>query len=386
MKAKKLFILSTAVLLLAGAFSLSSCKKSTTDGETPVTPVNPDKPDDGSEQTESKIKSLTAKSEVVEMKEDESVSAANLYELKGNKLTAKDKKVTITSEDETVVAVEGTSLTALKVGESKITVVSKVDETKSCSFKVVVTASFFDRKISSVVSSDDDFEHETDEENPYIRTSGSMTMDLYVKSADVAKAYIETKVEWHSTSASEDYPKMGIVFSTESNKVVEDQMTQNKVVYFFNPERAHENGDAATFTRFGVCEIQNGGNWAWNAGVTNEQARHCDGAYSLAEGVGQNNGSFTMGMIRDGLEFHCFVNGNYVFSFEALHDLFSTSVETSGDALSRFGFFEFNSDVTFSNYSFTVDPTEVDQKIATITTKNSIGDPSSSAAIKWAQD
>ena len=171
---------------------------------------------------------------------------------------------------------------------------------------------------------------------------------------------------------------MGIVFSTMNNPVVEETMSDNRIVFFFNPEKCHE---GTTFDKMGVCEVQNSGNWAWNPGVSNDMARHMDNAFTLENPIGID-GSFKIAVARDKLDFHVWSNDTYAYSLTSLHDLFSAD---SGDtpALTNFGFFEFNSDIIVSEYDYTTVESEVDSKINSITSLKKIGEVE---GFDWAAD
>lgn len=384
MKFKKLFVLGISALLVGGAFTMASCSNAPTDNN-----ENNNNNDDNNNNNnndnndtppveESVIKSLTAKNEATTMKLGDTVAYASFYNLVGNKtLTTKQKRVTVVSSNDAVVKVSGTTLQAVALGEATITVTSQADETKTCSFKITVTDTYFDRTISSAFTEEDDFSKELLEDGGVVRTSSSSTLDLFIKEEATTKAYVETKITWNGTASSENFPKMGIVFSTLNNPVVEESMTDNRIVFFFNPEKCHE---LTSFNLFGVCEVQNSGNWAWNPGVTNDMARHKDDVY-VSETPYSTGSTFTMGVARDAFDFHLWINGNYICSLTALNDLFAADTNHT-PALTNFGFFEFNSDCTYSEYSYTVKSDEVDAKIASATEKKYIG----SEGFDWAAD
>ncbi len=376
MKKRNLCLLGLSALLLGGTLGLASCGNTTKD-DTPT--VDPNPGDDTGNVEESVIKSLTAKESAVNMKLGDTIAYSQFYDLVGTKtLTTKQKRVTVTSSNPEVVEVAGTTLRALTLGKATIEVVSQTDTTKKCSFEITVTDVYFDRTISSSLSNDDDFTKELKEDGGTVRTGSSSTLDLFVKSEPTSKAYIEGKIQWKGTSVNESFPKMGIVFSTLSNPVVEESMTDNRIVFFFNPENCHAN---TSFDAMGVCEVQNSGNWAWNSGVTNDMARHMDKAYTLESPIGID-GSFKIAVARDKLDFHVWINDTYAYSLTSLHDLFSAD---AGDtpALTYFGFFEFNSDIVVSEYDYTITESEVDAKIASITSMKKIGEVE---GFDWAAD
>ena len=99
---------------------------------------------------DSVIKSLVATVSNVELKIGEATSVTSYYKLTGYKtLSSKQKKVTITSSNPDAVKVVGNIMTGLVAdGTSTITITSQVDQTKSCSFDVLVKDIFFNRQYS----------------------------------------------------------------------------------------------------------------------------------------------------------------------------------------------------------------------------------------------
>ena len=307
---------------------------------------------------ESPIKSLTAVSDTVEVKIGEQATLANYYELKGVKsLSAKQKKVTITSSDESVVKVASTykTMTAVSIGSAVITVTSDVDTTKVCTFTVNVTDSFFDRSLTSI-SSSWDVAHEMDAENPYIKVDSNLADGIYARGSDGLKWYIETDITIHSVNTGEEWPKFGIVANTTTNTV---DTTNNKLYYFLDAPMNRE----GNWTNFGVCEVSNGANWAWNAGIGNNEARHNDAVASVATPLTYET-SFKIGMLRDGFDCHLYANGSYIGTVTVLNTLFGNYDSTTQDYTTPVncmaGFFSFNSVVTFSNYKFVNDEAAVD--------------------------
>ena len=307
---------------------------------------------------ESPIKSLTAVSETVEVKIGEQATLANYYELKGVKsLSAKQKKVTITSSDENVVKVASTykTMTAVNIGSAVITVTSDVDATKVCTFTVNVTESFFDRSLTSI-SSSWDVAHEMDAENPYIKIDSNLSDGIYARGSDGLKWYIETEITIHSINTGEEWPKFGIVANTTTNTT---DTTNNKLYYFLDAPMNRE----GNWTNFGVCEVSNGANWAWNAGIGNNEARHND-AVSAIETPLTYETKFSIGMLRDGFDCHLFANGSYIGTVTVLGSLFGNYDSATQDYTQPVncmaGFFSFNSVVTFSNYKFVNDEAAVD--------------------------
>ena len=116
----------------ASSATSSSSSSSSSSTKTPSSSSSSTAKPSSSSVADSVIKSLTAKSENVSMKIDESLNAANYYVLTGKtSLNAKQKLCTVVSENENIVSVvNNKTMKAKGLGTTKITVTSKVDETK----------------------------------------------------------------------------------------------------------------------------------------------------------------------------------------------------------------------------------------------------------------
>lgn len=378
MKKKNLLIGLCAICALGGLTSLVSCGGGSSE-EPPII----DGGGDGGDKEEEKsiIKSLTAKKEVNEIKIGEVHSADEFYTLlpvKGT-LTAKQKKVSIEWDNKEALAISGKSIKALAPGESNVTVTSEVDKTKTCTFKIIVKGVFFNRETSGVISEADDFSKELIEDGATVTTSSSTSLNIFANVEDSTTLYTETKIKYNSTDESEHFPKFGIVFSTFSNPVADEDVANNEVYVFLNAERGNDNAKTE-FNQFGVCEVYNSGGWAWNPGITNAQARHCDAAH-VSEKTFTVGSEFKLAAARIGSEFHVWLDDTYVFSFNTLDRLFKTS--DGKDTLGGVGFFEFNSNITFSGYSVSNKEEEVKAKVNTIETKKFIGQE---GMPNWAED
>ncbi len=313
------------------------------------------------------IKELSAVYENAVIKIDETVSTLNYYKLEGYKaLTNKQKKVTFTFSDETIVKISENKriFTAQKIGTTKVTIVSEEDPTKSCEFNLTVEECYFDRTLTSIAPTWD-VTNEMNEENPSIKIDSNLADGIYIRNSDGLKWYVETEIKVHSVNTSEYYAKIGIIANTTTNT---EDTKNNMVIFFIDANRENDNN----WTNFGVCEVSNGANWAWNAGIGNNEARHNDAVYVSPTSIGYNT-SFKMGMLRDGQDCHMYVNGQYIVSAEILKTLFcnydDATQDYTADVNAMAGFFSFNSVVTFSNYRFTNNLTEVDTMLSAITEK-----------------
>lgn len=371
---KKLLKTLSALLLIGCTFTMASCNKggenpsSTVTSETSSVASIENSQTTSSEETseDSVIKSLVAKSEVVNARIGETSLITSYYSITGkSSLSAAQKKCTYETSNESIVKIVNTSMKAVGVGEATITVTSKVDTTKTCSFKVVVKDIFFSRETSSI-QPDDDFDQELLEDGGIVRTKASFTGDYFINGIDSTTWMATTEITVNSVTPSEKFPKFGIVASTGSNAA---EGGDNRLYFFLNAEIG--NSENSSWNRFGVCEVFNGSSWAWNPGVGDTVARHNDGFYVLPnEDVITYATKFKVSMARDGFDFHMWVNDTYAGSMTIQEYLF-----TGFDGLtcnSSVGFFQFNSDVTFSGYSATSDATEVQAKISSIETKSYI--------------
>ena len=364
MPRKSIKLLGIALLALLCMFAITGCsEEQPTAGEPETNVPTENKPTGGTQEQTSVIKSLTAKEESVIVRVAENKSLTAFYTLTGFKsLSAAQKKCTYTSSDESVVKISSTMFKALKPGTAEITVTSKVDTTKTCKFTVIVKDVYFDRTLSKV-SPDDIVDNELIEDGGYITTSETIQGEYFAKGVEGTKMLVSTEITFSKASQTELYPKCGIVFSTTDKT----ELTDNKLVIFLNSEIG--NNGTSSWNDFGVCEIQNGGNWAWNPGVTDANARHKNALYKTPEPITYGT-KFTLTVARDGFDFHIWVNDVYAGSITVLEDLFGVYEDSKFiPAASYAGFFQFNSVVKFENYSVTADAAAVDAKVASIAEK-----------------
>lgn len=304
-----------------------------------------------SQVSNSPIKSLTAVSEVVELKIGETHSIANYYELIGHKsLTAKQKKVVVTSSNETVLTISSNykAMTAINIGTSIITVTSTVDETKFCTFTVNVTDSFFDREIASM-SPSWDLTHENDEINPYIKIDTDLSSGIFAKEIDDTKWFIETEITIHSFLNNEQNSKVGIVTNTFNNTDL-----PNKIFYYLNTPMSNEN----EWNTFGITELKSIEDLSTSIGSRAVITKENENVYLHDELITYDK-TFKMGMLRDNLNFYLYVNGKYVYTFEATSELFDLTP-------SKVGFFSFSTEITFSNYYIIKDEVKLNEMIESI--------------------
>ena len=325
-----------------------------------------------SKETEpgSPIASLTATEKSTTLKIGESILLTNFYEIKGNStLSAAQRACEYVSSNPEIVKINAKRAEAVASGTATITVTSKVDPTKSCTFDVVVSRVFIDRELS-MIPSEDDFTNEWDEATGTgsFRTSSGITNFYYIADIYSTQWYVETEIALHSVNWDDRWPKIGIVAQNENVEGVETM-----VAFFLNAsiglgDYYDENGnfvrgeDNNYWNEFGVAEVAQGGHWAWEEGITNSLARHHDYAWNTGDNKITYNTTFKLGIARDGANFHVYVNGNYMGSFQLSADL-DVLYENGQPVASHVGFYHFSCDATFSNYFATSDAAEVAKKI-----------------------
>lgn len=366
MKKKNILAALLTCFLATGFVACTNPTTNTDDSKPDVEQSSSEKEDETSssaQESNSPIKELVALSESVDLSIGTETAFTSFYKITGFKsLTAKQKRVTVTSSNPEVVKINTNTLTAVALGNATITVVSQADETKTCSFTINVTDCFFDRSITSI-SSTWDVSNEMAEVNPSIKVDTDLGNGIYIRGSEGIKWFVETEITIHEVASSEAWPKFGIVANTETFTT---DTNNNKVYFFLNAEMLKENN----WVDYGVCEVSNGSSWAWNAGVGNNVARHSDNIYVSSNPVGYNQ-AFKLGMLRDGFNLHFYINGEYVISALILDTIFGNYNEEtqsySTPANAYAGFFSFNSTVTFSNYKFVNDETAVNEMLAAIT-------------------
>ncbi len=324
----------------------------------------------GETEPSSPIASLTAKEKSTTLKIGEDLLLTNFYEIKGNSaLSAAQKACTYESSNPEIVKINGKRAEALASGAVTITVTSNVDNTKTCSFEVVVGKVFIDREMS-MIPSEDDFTNEWDEATGTgsFRTSSGITNFYYIADIYSTKWYVETEITVHSVNWDDRWPKIGIVAQNENSQGIETM-----VAFYLNAsiglgDYYDENGhvvraeDNNNWNEFGVCEVAQGGHWAWEDGITDSLARHHDYAWNTGENTITYETKFKLGVARDGANFHVYVNDTYMGSFQLSAEL-DVLYENGQPVASNVAFYHFSCDATFSNYSATADETEVAKKI-----------------------
>ena len=367
---KKLIAALTLVILVClMCFGLASCKPD----ETPGTGNPPSTSNQGgngdNKDPASVIASLTATEASTEMKVGDTILITNFYEIKGvSSLSAAQRACTYESSNPEIVKINAKRAEAVAPGTATITVTSNADNTKTCSFEVTVSKVFIDRELS-MIPSEDDFTNEWNSETGTgsFRTSSGITNFYYIADIESNQWYVETDITVHTVNWDDRWPKIGIVASGKNSNGVETM-----VAFFLNAsiglnDTWNDAGlvkgeDNLNWNEFGVCEVAQGQHWAWEAGITNSLARHHDYAWNTGANTITYGTTFKLGVARDGMNFHVYVNGNYMGSF-ALSSELDILCEDGQPIASHVGFYQFSSDVTFANYFATQDAAKVAEKI-----------------------
>ena len=361
--------LTLAILVCLMSFGLASCQTP----ETPDTNKDPGTTDQGGKEEnkdpENVIASLTATETSTEMKVGDTILLTNFYEIKGtSSLSAAQRACTYESSNPEIVKINAKRAEAVAPGTATITITSNADKTKTCSFEVTVSKVFIDRELS-MIPSEDDFTNEWDSESGTgsFRTSSGITNFYYIADIESTQWYVETDITVHAVNWDDRWPKIGIVASGKNSSGVETM-----VAFFLNASIGLNDSwtdaglvkgeDNLNWNEFGVCEVAQGQHWAWEQGITNSLARHHDYAWNTGTNTITFGSTFKLGVARDGMNFHVYVNGNYMGSF-ALSSELDILYENGQPIASHVGFYQFSSDVTFANYSATQDAAKVAEKI-----------------------
>ena len=367
---KKIIAALTLVILVClMSFGLASCQSP----ENPDTDKEPGTTDQGGKEEnkdpESVIASLTATESSTEMKVGDTILLTNFYEIKGtSSLSAAQRACTYESSNPEIVKINAKRAEAVAPGTATITITSNADNTKTCSFEVTVSKVFIDRELS-MIPSEDDFTNEWDSESGTgsFRTSSGITNFYYIADIESTQWYVETDITVHTVTGDDRWPKIGIVASGKNSSGVETM-----VAFFLNASIGLNDSwtdaglvkgqDNLNWNEFGVCEVAQGQHWAWEQGITNSLARHHDYAWNTGTNTITFGSTFKLGVARDGMNFHVYVNGNYMGSF-ALSSELDILYEDGQPIASHVGFYQFSSDVTFANYFATQDAAKVAEKI-----------------------
>ena len=317
------------------------------------------------ETSTSVIKSLVATVENLNLKLGEATSVSSYYKLTGNKtLSSKEKKVKIESSNPDAVKVVGNIMTGQQAGgTSTITITSQADETKSCSFEVLVKDIFFNRQYSEI-GGGDDMEKELPADGGMVQTSGGTTDMLIINQKASTNFMVSTKLAVNSVSEGEPFPKFGLVFKQVDEN---EDLTDDFVLSFLDGPMFLTEGGTANWTDFGYCEIA-GGVYGWDSQPAYN--RHKEDVFIKKTPINYNE-FFTMSAVVQGRKIHMFLGYGegeeakdvYMYTLEAYADVYGAG-EGKGFIP---GFFEFNSVVTFKDYSYTTDQEAISARMEGVT-------------------
>ncbi|HBS10731.1 MAG TPA: hypothetical protein DEA28_03305 [Firmicutes bacterium] len=345
---KKLFIGALSLALLSGGLLSCGNKEDDNKGNN-----NNNNNDDDKNKT---IESITVvndyKEFTVAVGEDFYVDSS-YYKISPSGLSAKQKKVKVEIVEGSDIFKDNDGIfLALKEGVATFKIYSAVKPEIYDTFKVTAKNTFFERTGSYMSF---DLEHENKDDGWYVTSSSEATGDLIIKDISSTKWYAESTFSITSVSSTELFPKIGFFTIADSDNT---QYLKNRAYYFLNDEITE--AGISEWDKLGLCEVAGDAGWAWNQGVNNATARHSESVYTTPTKITYNT-EFKLGYARDGLRYYLWFNDTYAGCFDILEDLIPADVP------SKVGLFQFNSNVTFKNYSATQVSEEVDAKINSIT-------------------
>lgn len=306
--------------------------------------------------------------EQLELKIDQRYSAGELWTVtKGEaKPTNAEKKVLATSSDESIVRIAESSATsnptfeAVGIGECTVTVKLNKAVDQQVVIPVVVGDSFFDLALS-VLHAEDDISEEMPESRD--EPGGKISMLSYVDSYAVVRGsatkdafYLEGKISNYVLDGTDEWTKVGVM-------AIDLEETFNNVRFFIDvPVR-----DAGYYKNIGTVECAANASWGWQRSVPDTSARHKDLCFANA----MPKSSYTLGMLRDGLDYHIFIDGTYRFTWVLLASLGQDAVgENRAMSCAFWNFNGVSYDVT--NYYYTQDSEKIQEKLDLISVRNEI--------------
>jgi hypothetical protein len=378
MKNAKMFSLTLLALVTLGLSACGGGQPTTSQepatsqdptSQEPATSQEATSEDPTSEEEKDELAiALVDPDEPVVIRIDENYSAGSLWTITKGKSspTNAEKKVLAVSSDTSIVSIAESSATsnptfeAKAIGSCVVTVTLNKDQTKSIDIPVTVADAFFDYKLSVIHAQDD-----TTDEMPEDRSQpgGSVHMGSYVDSFIVVRNsatplpfYLEGKISNYLLDGTDAWTKVGIM-------AMDLEETNSSVRFFIDvPIR-----DGGYYKNIGTVECSNNTGWGWQRSVDDTVARHRD--LCFANPIPRNN--FTLGMLREGLSYHIFVDGVYRFTWDALASLLRDAQGAERNV--SCGFWNFNGvsyDIT--NYFYTQDEEFIANKKAEIASLNTI--------------
>lgn len=365
---KKNYLFLSLLLPVLALAACGNAKPSDKPADDP-TPSEPGDKEPEQEET-GKIKEIALREKAPKtVHVTERMSTTVLYEIRPNKgqtLKTADKKVIVTSSDPTVLNVEKTEaaistfLNALKPGKVKLTIQSAVQEKLKLEIDMNVLDSVFDRKAQDGFFGNSwdncDFSHEVDEEDPYIKTvaEDQINHQFYFRDSYLSKCYVESEFTFYSEQdGGAHMPKIGFVFSTNE---INDTDLQSVSMIFLDTDCR---GGNTTFHNIGYNEIANGA-WGWDK-IGNPLAK-CYTVYRSEEGIKVGE-TFKMGVVKEGYNYHLYLNGEYKKSIKTTEEGFSVDKTYTQAAPTICGMFDFKSEVKYSNYLLSTDEELINSKI-----------------------
>ena len=215
----------------------------------------------------------------------------------------------------------------------------------------------------------DDFSEEWVESDPdssYFKTSGETTYYYidYAKEGGTNSRfskyfYVETEITIHEIVNGAQWPKIGFMSGGHYKDVGQETGTYRMTTFYLAVNRSKYNSSTGKWDlidqedkwyQFGVSEVYNQYGWGWN--LDNDTIFSNSHVASLPsdqyeDGKITFNETFKIALLRDGLEYHFFVNDQYLYTY-----IIDPESELYGgrDIATDIGFFHFDSKATYSDY------------------------------------
>ena len=357
--------------LLLSALVFSGCNKASSNTEQKGESETGQKESEQKQESNKKLKEIVLRNSApTSIRVTERITTSVFYDLVANKgvsLKTADKRVIVTSSNPEVLKVDKseptvtTFINALKPGPVKLTIQSSIQEELKLEIDLTVLDSAFDRQAPDGFFGNNwdhcDFTHESDEENPYIKTvaEDGVNHQFYFRDSYLDRFYVESEFTFISEQDGNAHmPKIGFVFST--NETNDTGLQSVSMIYLDTDCR----GGKDTFYNIGYNEIANG-SWGWDNGGGNPLAK-CYTVYKHEAGIKVGE-TFKLGAVKEGYHYHLYLNGTYIKSIETTDQGFSVDKTLTKAAPTYAGLFDFKSEVKYSNYSFTTNEELINSKI-----------------------
>ena len=227
---------------------------------------------------------------------------------------------------------------------------------------------------NNTFSQKDDFSNEWSEttETGSFTTAGKTTyyyIDKFASNTNTRFSkyfYVETDITIHGTTNGDQWAKIGLMSGNHYKDIGQTESQYRMTTFYLAVNRAKYNEATKKWdilnanqdwNQFGVTEIYNKYGWGWN--LANDTIYSDSGAYEMpkanykapndknGDGMINFDETFKIGLLRDGTNYHFFVNGIYAYTYQidSNSELYAgRNIETD------VGLFQINCQATYSNY------------------------------------